>query len=175
MNIAIDKPKIEDVRDIQDVFFKTWLDTYPNIEVGVTEGDIEEKFKDRHSENAIQKRIADIENNLDDKIFLVAKDNNKVVGLCKASKTDEFNQLDAIYILPEYQGRGMGKMFWGKCIEFFDKNKDVIVRVAEYNKQAIEFYEKLGFVDTGKRFVEEKLRMPLSGIYITEMEMILKF
>ena len=79
MNIIIDKPRKEDVRGIQDVFFKTWLSTYPNREVGITLGDIEEKFKNRHSENSIQKRILEIESNFENRIFLVAKDSEKVI------------------------------------------------------------------------------------------------
>ena len=65
-------------------------------------------------------------------------------------------------------------MFWKKAKEFFDKSKDIIVQVAIYNKQAISFYKKLGFIDTGKRFSDEKYKMPISGAVIPEIEMILK-
>lgn len=52
--------------------------------------------------------------------------------------------------------------------------KDIIVQVATYNAQAIDFYKKLGFIDYGKRFTEEKHRMPISGRLILEMELIIK-
>ncbi len=76
-----------------------------------------------------------------------------------------------LYILPEYQGKGVGKMFWGECVKYFDNNKKIIVQVATYNTGAIKFYEKLGFKDNGKRFSEERLRMPISRVLIPEMEM----
>ena len=37
------------------------------------------------------------------------------------------------------------------------------------------FYKKLGFVETGKRFVEERFRLPVSGALLPEMELVMKF
>jgi len=65
-------------------------------------------------------------------------------------------------------------MFWTKIQEFFAKDKKTIVQVADYNDKAIAFYQKLGFVDTGKRFTNEKHKMPISGNCIPEMEMEIK-
>ena len=58
---------------------------------------------------------------------------------------------------------------------FINRNlaKDTYVDVAEYNQRAIDFYTKLGFVDTGRRHQEERFRMK-SGAIITEMEMVRK-
>jgi ribosomal protein S18 acetylase RimI-like enzyme len=175
MGIIIGRAKIEDVHDIQDVFYRTWLSTYPNEIAGVTAEDIEEKFKSRHSEEAIQRRIAQIEDDSEDKLFLVARDGKRVVGLCKASKTKESNHLDAIYVLPEYQGMGIGKKIWKECLDFFDRNNKLTVHVADYNKQAIDFYKKLGFEDIGKGFYDEKYTMPVSKTAIREIELVLTF
>lgn len=174
MDIIIDKPRIKDVNDIQDVFFKTWLSTYPNEKVGITAEDIKEKFKNRHFNETIRKRIEEIKNDYKDKIFLIVKNGRRIVGLCKASKNDKFNQLDAIYVLPKYQGKGIGRILWKRCLDFFDDDKNIIVHVAEYNTKAINFYKNVGFIDTGKRFLEEKFRMPISGKCIPEIEMIIK-
>jgi len=65
-------------------------------------------------------------------------------------------------------------MMWERVKEFFGNEKDAIVEVATYNDQAINFYKKLGFVDTGKRFSQENHKMPISGAYIPEMRMIIK-
>jgi hypothetical protein len=45
-----------------------------------------------------------------------------------------------------------------------------VVEVATYNTNAIKFYERLGFVDTGKRISDPKLMMK-SGAIIPVMEM----
>jgi hypothetical protein len=47
------------------------------------------------------------------------------------------------------------------------------VEVATYNSNAIAFYKKLGFIETGRRFTNEKTRMK-SGSIIPEMEMVIK-
>lgn len=172
--IKIEKAKVKDIAKIQEVFYKTWLVTYPNKEVGITIADVEEKYKDRFSEQAIEKRKKDILNISKNELFLVAKDKEVVIGACKLKKEDEYNELGAIYVLPDYQRNGIGKMFWDRAMEFFDDKKDIIVHVATYNEKAINFYKKMGFVDTGKRFAEEKFRMPISGSCIPEMEMIIK-
>jgi len=171
--ITIKKPNIKDVKNIQEVLYKTWIATYPNSKVGITTEDIEEIFKDRFSEQNIQKRTNNILDNSENKLFLVAKNRAFVVGICRAIKKENNNQLQAIYVLPDHQRRGIGKMFWSKVVEFFGNEKNIIVQVASYNTQAIGFYKKLGFIDTGKRFAN-KHQMPLSGKFIPEMELIIK-
>ena len=83
------------------------------------------------------------------------------------------NLLRTIYVLPEFQGKGIGKMLWNEFKDYLDPKKDTILQVATYNQNAIEFYKKLGFVDSGKRLLNEKWRMK-SGSIIPEMEMVLK-
>lgn len=172
--ITIQKPTKEDVKSIQQVFYETWLETYPNKEAGVTAEDVEEKFKDRFSEKFIQKRTEAISNISKNQLFLVAKDEDVVIGVCKAEKRESVNELSAIYVLPNYQGKGVGMMFWKKVKIFFGDENDIIAHVATYNSQAIDFYKKLGFVDTEKRFTDEKHRMPISGVFIPEAELIIK-
>jgi ribosomal protein S18 acetylase RimI-like enzyme len=101
------------------------------------------------------------------------KEGDKVVGVCRVVNHPDKNQLQAIYVLPEYQGRGVGRMLWEEAQKYFDIEKDTIVHVADYNEKAIGFYKKVGFVDTGKRFSEERYKMK-SGAIISEMEMVIK-
>ena len=153
----------EDILGMQDVYYKTWLTTYPNKEYGITIEDVEEKFKNRFTEENLNKRTNEILNLPNNFIFLVAKDDNRVVGLCKASIQDDFNELQAIYVLPESQGKGIGRLLWKEILSFFNNNKNIIVHLASYNTGAKTFYSKLGFVDEGRRFIDEKFRMPISG------------
>ena len=46
----------DDVIGIQDVAYHGWLATYPNAERGITVDDIEDRFKDRHTEERIAQR-----------------------------------------------------------------------------------------------------------------------
>lgn len=171
--IEIKKPIVEDAVGIQNVSYETWMATYPNKEIGVIKEDIEEKFKNRLSKEAIQKREFEILNPQNNNFFLVAKENNTVIGICKAEKDAHENRLTAIYVLPEHQGRDVGMLLWKCILDLLGSKKSILVDVASYNLQAINFYKRIGFIETGKRFVDEKYKMPISGIIIPEIEMIL--
>ena len=129
--------------------------TYPNMEESV---------------NRIKKTI--IERPKDRAVWVV-KDQAKVVGMCFVRKRDGVNSLGATYVLPEYQGRGIGWMMWKEAQKHFDPNKNIIVQVAIYNENAIDFYKKLGFEDTGKRWEDDKFKMK-SGAALPELEMVIK-
>jgi ribosomal protein S18 acetylase RimI-like enzyme len=75
--------------------------------------------------------------------------------------------------LPEFQGKGVGYSLWERVKEFFDPAKDIYLELATYNDKAKAFYERLGFVDTGRRMTYEWTKMK-SGGNIPQMEMKLK-
>ena len=156
-----------------EVQYKTWLATYPNQKLGITVDDIEYRNKDAFSGERLKKREKLITNPEPNEKYIIAKDENKVVGICYGIVKEDRNQLQAIYILPEYQGKGVGTKLWNEIILFLDRTKDIYVEVADYNEKAIGFYKKLGFVDTGRRFSDERFRMK-SGTILPEMEMVKK-
>ncbi len=173
MEIKITTPQVEDAEGMQDVFYYAWLATYPNEEYGVTRDDVEDRFKDRHDEARLEKRREALRAPGPNQKIFVAKDGSKVVGLCRAVISGERNEIGAIYIVPEYQGKGIGTMLWNEAKTFFDPTKDTFVKVVTYNTKAIAFYTKLGFVDTGNRFADERFRLK-SGAIMPEMEMVIR-
>ena len=168
--IKITTPVPEDAYGIQEVFYKTWLVTYPNADAGITVEDIENKFKDAFTVETLTKRREKIANPPEGQFLLVAKDNDKVVGLCSVIKESERNKLSTLYVIPEYQGRGIGSALWEQARSYLDMNKDTYLEVATYNANAIAFYKKLGFEDTGKRLDFHAVMK--SGNAIPEMEML---
>jgi len=166
-NITIQKAEPGDAQGIGEVFYKTWLTTYPNKEFGVTIEDVNFIFKD--IKKADGSKHASLPDNT---VYFTAKENGYIIGVCKLIKHEDKNELKAIYVLPEYQGKGIGKMFWAEALNFFDSTKDTVVRVVTYNKNAIEFYKKLGFKDTEKIIYDETFRMQ-SGAIPPEIEMII--
>jgi GNAT superfamily N-acetyltransferase len=104
---------------------------------------------------------------------LVAKENDKVIGVCRLLHREEKTVMEAIYVLPEYQRSGIGSLVWREAKKLLDPAKEVVVQVAAYNTYAIEFYERCGFRDTGKRWDEKKFRLK-GGAPIPAIEMILK-
>jgi ribosomal protein S18 acetylase RimI-like enzyme len=163
----------DDAWGITDVFYKAWLATYPNKERGITIEDIEDSYKDEFSPEKIENLKELIRNGPANKKRLVAKQGNLVVGACTVIRNDDYNHLRTLYILPEFQHKGIGTKLWNKALEFLDPAKDTYVQVADYTEQAIHFYKKLGFVDTGKRTAQESERFK-SGAIIMDMEMVRK-
>lgn len=172
VKIKVSSVKKSDIHGIQEVFYKTWLATYPNKKFGIKADDIKDRFKNSFSKQTFEKIWERIKNSIDEET-LIAKDKNKVIGVCRIVINKERNQLQAIYILPEYQGIGIGKLLWKETNKLFNLNKDIFVEVASYNKRAISFYKKLGFVSTGRKWLNEKYKMK-SGAVIPEIEMVLK-
>jgi ribosomal protein S18 acetylase RimI-like enzyme len=171
--IRIENAVPSDAEQITTVYYKTWLDTYPNEEIGITREDIEDSYKDSFTEESIQKNKARIAHGNKNEKRLVAKDGDHVVGVARMIRNENNNQLQTIYVLPEFQRKGIGMMLWNVAKDFCDPTKDILVQVATYNQKAIEFYKKLGFVDTGKRWNDDKWKMK-SGATIPEMELIIK-
>jgi len=169
--IKISIPKRRN-KQIGEVFDKTWLATYPNEEYGITVDDILDHIEKRHKRMK-ESKVDTVKNPPPGQTLFIAKEGTKVVGVCRLTVNNERNQLQAIYVLPEYQGKGVGKMLWLEMQKFADPKKDFYVELAVYNKSALEFYKRLGFVDTGRRMMDEKLRMK-SGNIIPEMEMLIK-
>lgn len=173
MNIEIQDAEPEDAPNISKVFYECWLDTYPNTEYGVTREDIEFFYKDSFTPDALQKRRKQIEDIPVTERFMTAKINGKIVGVCRLIKHPNKNELKSIYILSPYRGKGIGRIFLNEMSKFFNNDKDITVTVAVYNVKAQGFYKKLGFVDTGERFSDEKFRMK-SGSIIPDLVMVKK-
>jgi ribosomal protein S18 acetylase RimI-like enzyme len=168
--ITITAAAPDDEVGLQDLLYRTWLATYPNAEHGITVADIEDWHKDRNVEEKIAQRREHLANIPVGETMLIAKDGARIVGFCRAVKHPDRNQLYAIYVLPEYHGRGVGTAMWRATQEGLDSSKHSIVEVAIYNVKAIKFYAGLGFVDTGRRMSNPKFKMQ-SGAVIPEMEM----
>lgn len=85
------------------------------------------------------------------KIF-VANNGSENIGYCVSTIENNTGEIDSIYIIPKYQGQGIGKELIEKGLDWLEKMgcKSIKVAVAEGNEQAIHFYEGFGFK---KRFV----------------------
>jgi ribosomal protein S18 acetylase RimI-like enzyme len=161
----------EDAFGITNVLYKTWLSTYPNQKIGLTVDDIEDSYKDEFTIEKINNLKEVIKNSPKNKKRFVAKIKDQIVGTCTAVIGEDSNNLRTLYVLPEFQGLGIGKMLWKKADDFFDPKKDTFVQVADYTENAINFYKKLGFVETGKRIENESQKFK-SGAVISEIEMM---
>ncbi len=156
----------KDYLDIHNICFETWMVTYPNKKFNIREEDIRYKFEKKTK----KKNTFKTDNK---KSRLLLEFSGKIVAFCNCEEKKGFNQLQAIYVLPKYQGVGFAYALWEESKKIFNPQKDIIVNVASYNKKAINFYKKLGFKSTGKVLLNEKHKMR-NGAIIPELEMIIK-
>ncbi len=68
------------------------------------------------------------------------------VGFLSTSSTPDRLKVDQIYILPEYQGRGIGAACMRDIIDDANQEqKPVTLQVLKINTRATAFYQRLGF------------------------------
>ncbi len=167
----IRKIEPDDVLDLHQIYFSAWLDTYPNKEFGITVDDIVYKYEQRLAPKKIAETREKIALTKEDELKLLLQYKGKTVALCNVVKEPGYNQLQVIYVLPEYQGLGLGGCIWSEAEKFLDPYKETIVHVVSYNDKAIGFYKKLGFVSTGKIIKDERFKMR-NGAVFPELEMV---
>lgn len=160
----------EYAKDIQCVLKESSRSMY--LGCGYSKEDFDERFKDSLSDEAVNKCAENISSLSENEKYILAKTGDKVVGLCYVEKESSGNMLHAMYVLPEFQGRGIGAQLWENVKDFFDPTKDIILNVFVCNIHAINFYKKLGFADSGKRTADDRFTSK-SGVAISEMEMVL--
>ena len=82
--------------------------------------------------------------------FLLLSEQRRACGYCAYAHQGKNTKLHKIYVLPEVQGQGCGKILLSEVIDRARKNESsrVVLNVNRYNP-AVVFYEKLGFVVVG--------------------------
>lgn len=163
-----------DVYQIRKVQRETWLRTYPNKKEGITLEDIEKKFKNDNTPAGKKKLEKGKQRYKNKNIHIwVAEDQAKIVGYCAAAKEKNNNRIGSIYLLPDYQGQGLGGLLIKQAFDWLGQDKDILLNVARYNQGTIGFYKRFGFTKTGKNVSDSAAQLP-SGKSIPEVEMMLK-
>jgi len=137
-----------DAAAIRRVQHDTWITTYPNEEFGITLDTITQRVSENFSAESIinmEEIIADPQ-----KRTWVAKNDDTSIAYCVAAKYEDNNQLEALYVLSEFQGKNIGGLLMEKMLEWLGNQKPVVAEVASYNLTAIRFYEKYNFHKNGQ-------------------------
>jgi ribosomal protein S18 acetylase RimI-like enzyme len=151
MTINLKKGTLEDLQTLQEISYETFNET----------------FKDQNSPenmNAYLERAFNLkqlkkELSHTSSQFYFVYFNNEVAGYLKVSTNDaqseemgdESLEIERIYVKNEFQKLGLGKYLLNKAVEIaMECNKKKIwLGVWEKNENAIAFYKKTGFVQTG--------------------------
>lgn len=111
-------------------------------------------------------------------LLLIAKLNNDIIGFLffipnskkKTSHTGEFG----INVHPNYQRLGIGKELVETLLKWATQNKQiekVVLQVFATNKNAIELYRKIGFIEEGRHI---KAIKQLDGAYVDMIQMFIE-
>jgi ribosomal protein S18 acetylase RimI-like enzyme len=132
-----------DIPTISQLLGQVWHDTYDNI-YGVEK--VNEVTAQWHSKSALERNLK-----LPASEFLVADDGKTIAGTAFASQIEpKTAKLHQLYILPEFQGKGVGKLLLEEIEDSFFEVQNLVLEVEELNEPAIRFYKKYGYRQTGK-------------------------
>lgn len=137
MNITIRKMHYEDTKQVQSIAKKTWNATYE----GIIPLEVQNNFlKSNYSDESMKQRI-------ERSIVYVAEVKGKVVGFANYSTVRDGGKVElaAIYLYPEFQGKGIGTALLQQLVKELKGLKEIYINVEKDNKIGMNFYEAKGF------------------------------
>ena len=139
--ISLKEASIADVNTIQDIANKTWPITYGEI---LSKAQLDYMMDLIYSEASLIEQIQKQE-----QLFYIAYDENIALAFIAIEhnyKNEAVTRIHKIYILPEAQGKGIGKFLIDAAEKLAKQNSSTALslNVNRFNK-ALAFYQKLGF------------------------------
>lgn len=136
MDLTIRKMKRKDIPAIQDIAKISWNSTY----TGIIPSQIQESFLNQAYSVKMLKKQRRNSN------FYVALINQELIGFANYSQvySDDSVHLHAIYLHPEYQGKGIGSALLEIGSDQLAADK-ISLHVERQNIKAIQFYKRKGF------------------------------
>ncbi len=146
-DILITSLKREELKILQEIGIRTFSETFEEINTAEDmQMYLEQKFN-------LQQILKEYEN--PESEFYLAWVNGKIAGYLKINTGSAQNEsfmphaleVERIYVLKEFYGKGIGQFLLDKAIEIARQKQvsDVWLGVWEDNYRAIRFYEKNGF------------------------------
>jgi len=123
MTMKITRPKKEDEKEILELFETTIKKAFKDEGIKEDEQGMKEEIVSKK-----QSLKKDFQTNGRERYFLIAKKDNKIVGTVSFGKSNDLInkitnneykdiwELATVYVLPEYQGKGIGKKLFNSII-----------------------------------------------------------
>ncbi|MFD2923930.1 GNAT family N-acetyltransferase [Halobacillus naozhouensis] len=151
MNINMTRCTLEDSRKLQNIGYETFKETFEDQNSPENmKAYLEEAFNLKKVEKELSNPSAQ---------FFFVSINDEVAGYLKVNTGDAQSEemgddsleIERIYIINKFQKHGLGKYLFNKAMDIaMEQNKKKIwLGIWEKNENAISFYKKLGFVQTG--------------------------
>ena len=125
-----------EIRGKAFVHWKCWQETYPGM--------VSQAYLDALTLGKVEEKAFQWRDNL-----LVALDGERVVGFVgygdHGAADPETGEIFALYVLPEYQGQGLGRRLMEVGLAKLAACSRIVLWVVKGNDRAVHFYEKYGF------------------------------
>jgi GNAT superfamily N-acetyltransferase len=148
--IVISEANSSDFNTIREIAYTTWPDTYGAI---ISKEQLDYMLEKFYSD-------ATLNDNLNNKnhYFLLAKENNNCQGFASYEPDylgEKIVRLHKIYLLPEAQGKGVGKLLISEIEKIANQLNQIGIslNVNRFNS-AFDFYTKIGFECIGEEDIE---------------------
>ncbi|MFI6730851.1 GNAT family N-acetyltransferase [Streptomyces sp. R-74717] len=152
MTYVIEAAHPDDAAWLGPLQLRTWLQTYPNAEVGIDENWIrEQRGSSATAEGIAQWRdFIEAARQRPDLLFCrVVWSEAEIVGfLC--GRRDEVVTLGPMYLLNDAQSQGIGGRLMTEFLTWAGPTR-ICLWVTDYNESAVRFYQRHGFEITGER------------------------
>lgn len=131
----------EEIEGRAYVHYQAWREAYTGL---IDQGYLDSRTLDQCRAVA----YANVERNL------IAKDGDRVVGFAcygpyRDGELPDAGEIDALYVLADWQHRGVGRGLMRAALERLAEYSTVALWVLEGNARAIRFYEGCGFARDG--------------------------
>ena len=138
MNVRIADQKDSNI--VGNVHFMAWKSAYRGI------------FPDEYIESDTPSKRSEefLDSIKDDRCtYFLLEEAGQAAGIVKIREEDNTLEIESIYILDEYRGKGFGRQFID-FIKTYRPQADIFLWVLEVNTNARRFYENNGFVMSGE-------------------------
>ncbi len=151
MTMTIKKCMLEDLHKLQEISYETFNETFrdQNSHENI-DAYLERAFNLEQLEKELSNRFSQ---------FFFVYFNNEVAGYLKININDDQSEemgdesleIERIYIKNKFQKHGLGKYLLDEAVEIAVRHnkKKMWLGVWEKNENAIAFYKKMGFIQTG--------------------------
>lgn len=140
--ITIQLAKENHIAAYTNLLQQTYEATYTNVPLGLTKECFSKEIFD--SSDTQKYLLSNLTVTNKQRTWLTF-DNKILVGSITIIEKESEYELRGFYVIPSYQGRGIGKKLWRKVFTFA-KGKDITLDTYAHNEKTIEIYKKWGFV-----------------------------
>lgn len=154
----------DDIPGIQEVARRSWETDYPGV---LSRETIDETVEEWYSEDRLTEEHAS-----EYAVLLVVEDAGEVVAFSHTTWEEDSGDILRLYVRPDRRREGIGRELLERtCDRLFDREVErVKAMVLAANDPGNEFYESMGFEQTGSATTEIGEESHRENVYVRERD-----